>query len=156
MKNMTHKNSDARKTHSRSLMLVAVAAVAALTGCASLMQGGSPEKIVEKRSADYWQARSTGKTAKAYQFMTPGYRAINDERSYALSYGAIPNLRDPELISVSCDVAEGGDPKDAQRCTVRKKYTSKVALPMVKKMTVPIALDEIWVKQEGQWWLYLR
>lgn len=153
---MTQKNSETRKTLSRSLMAAAVVAVAGLTGCASLMSGGSPEQIIEKRSAAYWQARFSGDVAKAYSYMTPGYRAINDESSYALSYGSVPNLRDPELLSVTCDVPEGADPKDTQRCVVRKQFSSGVAIPLVKKMRIPISIDETWIKDDGQWWLFQR
>lgn len=149
---MTQKNSETRKTLSRSLMAAAVVAVAGLTGCASLMSGGSPEQIIEKRSAAYWQARFSGDVAKAYSYMTPGYRALNDQRKYALSYGAAPNLRDPQLISVECAEADGQAKDSVQRCVLRKEFSTQ--MPLIGQGAIPIAMSETWIKEDGQWWLF--
>lgn len=151
---MTKQNFRTRNNACRSLVVVAAAAMAVLTaGCASLASGNTPEKIVEKRSEAYWKARFAGDAAKAYGYVTPGYRALHDERAYALAYGAVPNLRDPEVLSIKCEGAQDESQKEVQRCVLRKQFTASI--PMTAKGTAPIAMDEIWLKEDGNWWLFL-
>lgn len=132
-------------------------AVMVLVGCAHLASDSTPEQTVQQRSADYWKARLSGDIAKAYSYMAPGYRALNDERKYGLAYGVVPNLSGGEVVSVNCDGGASKQEKEAQpaqRCVLRKQFTT--TMPLASSVQVPIGLDETWIKEDGQWWLFLE
>lgn len=128
----------------------AAAAAVALAGCAGLATGGNPEDIVRQRSDAYWQARLSGDAAKAYSYVVPGYRALNDQAKYARTQGSVPNLHEGKVVSVNCAPTDG----PAQRCVLRKQFITSV--PLDPKTRVPIALDETWILENGQWWLFLE
>lgn len=133
--------------------------MAVLAGCAHLASDSTPEQAVQQRSAGYWKARLSGDIAKAYGYMAPGYRALNDEKKYGLAYGAVPNLSGGEVVSVNCDGGAAKPEKQAeaqvtQRCVLRKQFTT--TLPMSGNVEVPIAMNETWIKEDGQWWLFLE
>lgn len=116
-----------------------------LAGCANLGGTQKPEEVVLQRSNDYWKARMAGEVAKTYAVTTPSYRALNDQEKFRLKYGAVPILKGGEVISVTCEEA---------RCEVRKSFTTST--PLMTGARIPIAISEIWVKQDGQWWLFVE
>ncbi|MBK0113247.1 hypothetical protein IAE26_22765 [Delftia sp. S67] len=117
-------------------------AAGVLAGCASMGDAQAPEAAVTQRSADYWKARLSGDVDKAYALTSPGYRAINDREKYRLSYGAVPVLQGGEVVTLECQ---------PDRCDVRKNFVTYV--PLMKDTPVPLIVKEIWIKDEGQWWL---
>lgn len=124
---------------------VAMAGAVALVGCATVQSTQSPEAAVTQRSNDYWKARMAGEVAKAYAFTSPGYRAVNDQEKYRLDYGVIPALKGGEIASVTCEEA---------RCEVRKDFTTSTV--MMRGTRIPIAIGEVWIKEDGQWWLFVQ
>jgi len=54
-------------------------------------------------------------------------------------------LKGGDIAWVKCDEA---------RCEVRKHFTT--SSPVMPRTTVPISISEIWIKEEGQWWLFVE
>ncbi|MDR0224938.1 MAG: hypothetical protein LBI66_00835 [Burkholderiaceae bacterium] len=117
----------------------------ALAGCATLQDSQNPEAAVTQRSNDFWKARMAGEVAKAYAFTSPGYRAVNDQEKYRLNHGVIPVLKGGEIASVTCEEA---------RCEVRKNFVTYT--PMMRGAEIPISISEVWIKEDGQWWLFVQ
>lgn len=123
-----------------------IMALSALTlaGCVALTPA-TPEQTVEKRAAEYWQARMTGKYEKAYELSTPAYRKLRSLEQFRQQFGGAVSVVSAEVVSVACE---------EQKCTARMKIGAKPALVGVKLGTMPMYLDEIWLLEEGQWWHY--
>ncbi|MCB4789418.1 MULTISPECIES: hypothetical protein [unclassified Delftia] len=121
-----------------------LACAAVLAGCAS-MGSTTPEEAVTQRSNAFWKARMAGEVAKTYALTSPGYRAVNDQEKYRLAHGVIPVLKGGDIAWVKCDEA---------RCEVRKNFTT--SSPVMPRTSVPISISEIWIKEEGQWWLFVE
>ena len=86
-----------------------------------------------------------GDVAKTYAFTSPGYRAVNDQEKYRLSYGVIPALQGGDVVSVTCEPA---------RCELRKSFTTST--PAMMGARIPISINEVWIKEEGRWWLFIQ
>lgn len=119
--------------------------VAFVSGCAISSLGASAEDRVLARSGDFWAARASGDFQKAYSFTTKGYRLVNDVEQYRLQYGAAPVLKNARLVSVKCE---------QERCEVVKEFTT--SSPFMRGTPIPISLAEIWLYQDGQWWLHVQ
>ena len=118
-------------------------AVAAMSGCATLGGGSTPEQIVAQRSADYWKARAAGDYVKAYAFSTPAYRKVNSAEKFRQQFGPGAAIHGGETVKVNCE---------AEKCTARIKISATPALLGLNLGTIPAYLDEIWLLEDGQWW----
>ena len=140
---------------------LALVAVAALAGCsATAPAGAAPDAAatsaanapadathaqVQARSDAYWKARRSADVATAYSLTSPGYRAVNSLEQFQLNYGAIPNLPGGGVASIQCA---------GQRCKLTRSFFAVSAfMPNTK---VPISIDEVWVQQDGQWWIFVQ
>lgn len=43
---------------------------------------------------------------------------------------------------------------EADRCEFNMKFTAQ--LPMLKGTGVPMGMKEVWVREDGQWWIFLE
>lgn len=125
-------------------MTVMALGAATLAGCAAFAPL-PPEQAVEKRAAEYWQARMAGKYEKAYELSTPAYRKLRTVEQFRLQLGGGVSVASAEVVKVTCE---------EQKCTARMKIDAKPALVGVKLGTIPMYLDEIWLLEDGQWWHY--
>jgi hypothetical protein len=123
----------------------ALAGITVLAGCAGLSKPKDPETIVAERSLAYWQARLDGNVAKAYGFTTPAYRSLKSEEQFRRAYGMAPSVENLEPGQVRCE---------ADRCEFNMKFTAQ--LPMLKGTGVPMGMKEVWVREDGQWWIFLE
>lgn len=119
-------------------------ALSALAGCAVLAPA-TPQEAVQKRAAEYWQARMNGKYEQAYALSTPSYRKLRTLDQFRLANGPSVAVESAEVVNVACE---------AQKCTARIKIGAKPAIPGLKLGTIPMYLDEIWLLEDGQWWHY--
>ena len=132
-------------SHTRTRLAPALALSAlALAGCAALAPA-TPQEAVQKRAAEYWQARISGKYETAYALSTPSYRKLRTLDQYRLQNGPGVAVESAEVVNVACE---------AQKCTARMKIGAKPAIPGLKLGTIPMYLDEIWLLEDGQWWHY--
>ena len=139
------------QTHSLSLIrrraaLVGLAATGALllAGCSALPPS-TAEAIVAQRAEQRWAALIDGDLEKAWEFTQPGYRAIVKQKDYRKRFGAAGQWKSVQIHGVQCE---------PERCTVKLRLTSLVMVPPRINREVIGYLDEIWVRDEGQWWYY--
>jgi len=123
--------------------LLAAAAIG-VAGCAALTPK-TPEEIVHERAEQRWAALIGGDFDTAWTYTQPGYRAVIKQRDYAKSFGGAGQWKGVQVHEVTCE---------AERCKVHIRLTTKVMLPNFFGQEVSGYLDEVWVRDEGQWWFY--
>lgn len=127
-----------------SLLLLAISA--AVVGCAQ-MPSRSNEDVITQRSNAFWDARMKNNVAEAYKFTPPSYRQIKDVESFRVDYAGIPMVDRREVVSVACEEAQ-------DRCVLKQKF--EVTPPMLRGTKVPVYADEVWIREDGQWWIYKK
>ena len=142
------------------LTLTALALVAALVGCTATAPVGStastasvqdnasantPQGQIRQRSTEFWQARQRNDVAAAYSYTSPSYRKVHDQEFFRVHYAGIPVVASREIVDVQCDDA-------LQRCILQNKYM--VSPPMMGGGMVPVYDKEIWLQEDGQWWIF--
>lgn len=142
------------------LTLTALAFVAALVGCTATAPVGStastasvqdnasantPQGQIRQRSTEFWQARQRNDVAAAYSYTSPSYRKVHDQEFFRVHYAGIPVVVSREIVDVQCDDA-------LQRCILQNKYM--VSPPMMGGGMVPVYGKEIWLQEDGQWWIF--
>ena len=142
------------------LTLTALAFVAALVGCTATAPVGStastasvqdnasantPQGRIRQRSTEFWQARQRNDVAAAYSYTSPSYRKVHDQEFFRVHYSGIPVVASREIVDVQCDDA-------LQRCILQNKYM--VSPPMMGGGMVPVYGKEIWLQEDGQWWIF--
>lgn len=133
--------------HTGSLRLLAgVMLVAALgsSGCASLQT--DPPTRVRQLATERWQALLAGKYEKAYEMAVPSYRKIKSLDYYRLNTMAVPvKWKSAEVVRADCE---------EKRCKVTVRVTSELRMPGRFKGDLDSALEETWVLEDGQWWMF--
>jgi len=119
-------------------------AAIALAGCATMAT--TPEQAVSQRAAESWKARQAADYGKAYSFMPPSYRAVTPVETYKRSYGAAVQLTDVKVDKVVCETAD--------RCVATVRLEAKVLALRGKAPPVVTYYDEVWVRENAQWWLF--
>lgn len=122
--------------------LAAALLLGALTifpGCAALQP--APESVVEKKAAEYWQARRQGQLEDAYALTAPSYRKLRTLEQFRVQFGNA--IADVQVVKVSCE---------PEKCTVRVKIGMAPVLERAKVGTIATHLDEVWLLEDGQWW----
>ena len=127
-----------------ALASLLAACALALAGCAAL-QPVTPESIVTQRVEQRWAALIDGNLEKAWEFTQPGFRAIVMQKDYRKRFGSAGQWKNAQVHSVQCE---------SERCTVRLRLTSLVLVPPRANREVAGYVDEVWVRDEGQWWYY--
>ena len=127
-----------------ALASLLAAGALALAGCAAL-QPVTPESIVTQRVEQRWAALIDGNLEKAWEFAQPGFRAIVRQKDYRKRFGSAGQWKNAQVHSVQCE---------PERCTVRLRLTSVVMMPPRANREVAGYVDEVWVRDEGQWWYY--
>ena len=127
----------------RSALLLATAALVA--GCAALGPQ-TPEDAVKARASDRWAAMLKGEMPKAYAYLAPGYRAVHSEKEYAGRRGNAVQLKGAEVVEVRCP--------EATKCNARVRIESKPFMMKGFSDTMATHVDETWLLEDGQWWLF--
>jgi hypothetical protein len=117
-----------------------------LTGCASLWTPKTPEQVVSQLSTQRWQALLAGDFEKAYAFAAPSFRQIKTLDYYRSARQATPvKWLASDLVRVNCS---------EQRCTVTINLESKPLVPFPFAGTIKSGVEEIWILENGQWWMF--
>ena len=128
-----------------SRRVLGVAALAsALAGCDGL-KPKTPEEVVAQRAEARWAALIKGDFDGAYAYLPPSFRAVVSAPDYRKRFGAAGQWKSVQIHGVQCE---------PERCTVKLRLTSLVMVPPRINREVIGYLDEIWVRDEGQWWYY--
>lgn len=119
-------------------------AAAALAGCATT--ASTPEQAVSQRSAGYWQARQAEDFDKAYAFMPPSYRAVTPLATYRRTFGNAVQLTGAQVQNVVCETQD--------KCVAAVRLEAKVALRRANTPPIVTYYNEIWIREDSQWWLF--
>lgn len=134
------------RRQSALFFLGGVAAV--LMGCAaSNVSPQSAEEVVKQRSDAFWQARSRDDAQAAYLFTSPSYRQVYDVKQFRIDYAGKSMASQREIVSVQCDT-------DYTVCTVKQKL--QAFFPFLNGLSTDVYVDETWLKDEGQWWVFKK
>lgn len=129
---------------------LAAAFLVVATGCASLMS--KPDEQVKALATQRWQHLITGDFDKAYEMATPGFRKVRNLRDYRVRKSAVPvKWLGAEVLQVECTPAE-----KPTKCAVAIKLTSEPMVPGAPKMAISSRIDEVWLYEDGRWWMFER
>lgn len=128
-------------THTTWAAALSLASLLALQGCAALQP--SPERMVEQRATEFWQARKQGQVENAYALASPSYRRLHTLEQYKMQFGGAASLTGVQVIKVTCE---------AEKCTARIKIEAAPALVGLNLGTIATHMDEVWLLEDGQWW----
>lgn len=128
---------------SASILTLTVAA--ALAGCAAITPA-TPETTVQKRAQERVNLMQSREFVKAYAYLTPSYRALNDSDSYSKSFGSSASWVEPKVGQVKCP--------DSDRCLVSVTVGVQVVAPGFGSKPLPSTIWETWVLEDGQWWFH--
>jgi predicted lipid-binding transport protein (Tim44 family) len=117
-----------------------------LSGCATLNQQRAESAIAERAQAR-WDALIEGDFKKAYQYETPGYRAVFSERAFESRFGKNVRWQEAKVRAVTLD----GDTAEVR---VLVEYQSVTSTGQVVDGVRP--LWERWQLVDGEWWFSNR
>ena len=124
--------------------LLLTAAAIGLAGCAAIAPK-TPEDVVRERAEQRWAALVGSDFDKAWTYTQPGYRAVMKQRDYYKQFGAGGQWKAAQIHDVTCE---------AERCKVHIRLTTKVLVPPFTGQEINGYIDEVWIRDEGQWWYY--
>jgi hypothetical protein len=119
--------------------------VAALSGCGALKRDDAAQ--VREHALERWNLLISHKAEKAYDFLTPGYRATITREDYAKSMNNRPVAwKSAEFVDQKCD-------QDA--CTVHVKlgYTVAINLHGQHEIKGNSPIEEHWIRESGHWYV---
>ena len=130
----------------RLSLITLVAAGALLSACASFQ--AKPEDAVTQRANARWQALLKGDMAKAYTYSAPGFRAVVDVEGFKGRTGIAGRWLGAQVTSVNCDTPE--------RCKAVIRLEFNTLIPGFSKDRMTTHIDETWLLEEGQWWIFQK
>ena len=143
----THNTQTPEKTRASASLWIKVSACVlslSLVGCASLRP--APEEAVRKLATQRWQALLAGKFDQAYEFATPAFRKLRSVDFYRTNRSAVPvKWVSAEVMRVDCE---------PQRCVAKVKLITRPIMPGFNKLNLETALEEVWIEEDGQWWMF--
>ena len=128
----------------RALAPLLAAGVLALAGCAAFTPK-TPEQVVTERVEARWDALIHRNFEKAWEYTQPAYRALVAQKDYSKQFGAAGQWKGVQVHQVTCE---------PERCTVRLRVAAKVQAPPFTGQELVTYLEEVWVRDEGQWWYF--
>jgi len=118
----------------------------ALAGCANLQT--KPEEAVAQRANTRWQALVKGDMDAAYKFSSPGFRAVIDVTGFKGRTGIAGKWLDAQVHKVDCDLPT--------RCRVVLRLEFITLIPGKSRAKMDTSIDETWLLEEGQWWIFQK
>lgn len=123
--------------------MAAAFALSCLSGC-----GKDPAKIVPQRALERWNLLINHEPVKAYEYLSPGYRATHTLDQYVAFIGtARLKWNSVAISSQQCE---------AEMCTLTLTVKSTIPAQMVAgshDIEHEAPVTEHWVLSEGQWYL---
>ena len=149
---MTGKNAKLSRSLAKSnkrhiFATLGGATLALLVSACATVAPSTPEDIVRQRAEARWTALTKQDFPKAYEYMTPSYRAVVSSEQFRGQYGVSGQWTNAIIHSVSCE---------AESCEVSVRVTTKVNVPQMAGRIPEITtyMSEKWVREDGQWWRY--
>ena len=115
-----------------------------LSGCAT--PAANPPEVVRQLVNQRWQYVMAGQFDKAYAMTAPSYRKLKTLDIYQRNLIAAPvKWLSAEVVRIDCET---------QTCKVRIKAVRQILMPTRYKGLLDSGLDETWVFEDGQWWMF--
>ncbi len=113
-----------------------------VSGCASLKQPTAESRLAE-RAEQRWQALVAGDFDQAYEYETPGYRAVYSKRAFQGSFGRNVRWLNAKVrdVSVTDNIAE-----------VRVLISYQSLTPQGQLIGGERPVLERWQFVDGEWW----
>lgn len=129
-------------TNNLSKLAGACALLLALTGC---VDKANPDNV-DTRSVERWNALIAHQAEKAYDYLTPGFRATQTREAYA----AAMNNRPVQWKSVKFNRKEC----EEDRCTayLDVAYVIPMGTGAIRKMESTNTQSETWIRVQGAWY----
>jgi hypothetical protein len=123
------------------LALSALAGGLILSGCADK---ASPDNV-DRRAVERWNYLIAHQAEKAYDYLTPGFRATQSRETYAAAMNTRPlQWKSAKFVGKECD---------AERCKVSIDVTYAMTLPGMGKPTDSTSTQhETWILVKGEWY----
>ena len=117
-----------------------------LTACASNPQQ-TPEQQVAQRAEARWKRLIAKDYQQAWEYLMPSYRNLVSPQDYGKRFGSAGAWTNAIIHEVICEPSV---------CKVKVRITTKIHVPLfaAKIPEVNTYVDERWVREDGQWWLY--
>lgn len=133
----------------RTSFVVTLGVFFSLSACA-ILEPSKPEDQVRQRATERWQALVKGEFIRAYEYNTPGFKAVVTPDGFRNRFGGAVTWVRAEVIGVNCP--------DVNKCVSSIKLEFKPALAMSFGTKEPLTnyLDETWLREEGQWWFFQK
>ena len=129
----------------RPSMWLSIGASILLAACASLNSEPSEDQV-RQRATDRWQALVAGDISRAYNYSTPGYRAVVTPEGFRGRIGSGGSWVGAEIVAVNCS--------EAVKCVARVRIDFKPILGRRFGDKISTHADETWLFENGQWWLF--
>lgn len=154
MENMENNQQDTRVKPLNAMQRPALrlsalwaAAVASLTLTACATLGNlSPQEQVSQRANQRWQALISADFTRAYNFNTPGYRAVISPEAHRATVGSAVAWVGAEAIKVDCP--------ETNKCTATMRIDFKPLMSGRYGDKINTHIDETWLFEDGQWWYF--
>jgi hypothetical protein len=115
-----------------------------LAGCASLRPDAPTQ--VRQLATERWQALLAGQHEKAYEMAVPSYRKLKTLDDYRFNLMSLPvRWKSAQVLRADCE---------EKRCKVTVRVVSELRMPGRFRGDLDSAMDEIWVFEDGQWWMF--
>ncbi len=125
---------------------VGTAVLALLAGCAS-QPPATPQDIVRVRAQERIDLVHNKDYGKAYSYLLPSYRKLNDEGAWSRRFSNGAKWIDPKVASVNCT--------ESDRCQVGIELgVVVVARGFSASKPIQTTMYETWLLEDGQWWFY--
>ena len=120
-----------------------------LSACA-MMQPKTAEESVLARAEQRQVALLKHDFAKAYQYMSPGYRQLNSLEQFTANHVGVYSWVSSTVKNASCD-------DDVCKVNVEIEYDAGLMMgtsrkPSAEKFLVPRVNQETWFKLDDKWW----
>ena len=142
------------KRVSMPLMAVLIAATMFSAGCASdaakpdktSAVGAIPNKAAEDRAQERWNLLIAHKADKAYDYLSPGYRATKTREDYAKEMNERPVQWEKVLpYRQVCDKPDV--------CVIDLQIDAGVKMPGVSNKVSTVGfVTETWIRSRGKWY----
>ena len=125
--------------------MVLVCGTLALAAC-GMVKKDENASVIQRKAVQRWDYLIAHQADKAYDFLSPGYRATTTREAYATGMNNRPvTWKSVQFVDQSCT-------EDACTVHVKLKYDVAVNMHGVRTIQGDSPLTEHWIKDSGRWY----